>query len=63
LRAEYEERSVLSGENVRVTDGRGDEHVAGSVLGIDSEGRLLVDGPDGVTAVAAGDVTLARKRT
>ena len=30
---------------------------------VDGDGRLLIEGPDGTEAVAAGDVTLTRERT
>ena len=58
LRAEYESRSVLAGRDVCVRDAHGGLVAEGRVAGTDPAGRLLVDGGEGVTAVAAGDVTL-----
>jgi BirA family biotin operon repressor/biotin-[acetyl-CoA-carboxylase] ligase len=60
LRCGYEERSVLSGAEVEVTDSRGGLVAAGVVAGVDESGRLVIDGADGPRAVAAGDVTLRR---
>jgi BirA family biotin operon repressor/biotin-[acetyl-CoA-carboxylase] ligase len=59
LRAEYEARFALAGEQVVVRDAMGQERAAGEVLGVDDEGRLLVRGQDGaVQQVLAGEVTL-----
>ena len=60
LRAAYEERSVLKGRAVVVSDLTGAVRANGTVLGIDDEGRLLVGGRAGVEAVVAGEVTLRR---
>jgi BirA family transcriptional regulator, biotin operon repressor / biotin---[acetyl-CoA-carboxylase] ligase len=61
LREEYERLSWLRGRTVRVTDAAGHVFADGIAEGIDAQGRLLVAGADGVTAVAAGDVTLRDK--
>lgn len=59
LRAEYEARFALAGEQVVVRDAMGEQRAAGEVLGVDDEGRLLVRGQDGaVQQVLAGEVTL-----
>lgn len=61
LRAEYEARFALAGEQVVVRDAMGEQRAAGEVLGVDDEGRLLVRGQDGaVQQVLAGEVTLRR---
>lgn len=59
LRAEYEARFALAGEQVAVRDAMGVVRASGEVLGVDDEGHLLVRGSDGVVhAVLAGEVTL-----
>lgn len=58
LSDEFEGASVLTGNDVVVSDAAGDPVVRGRVEGIDAEGRLLVRDEGGVTRVAAGDVTL-----
>lgn len=58
LRDEYARRSALDGSSVSVRDLRGTVRAQGMVVGVDSEGHLLVDGDDGLTAVSAGEVTL-----
>jgi BirA family biotin operon repressor/biotin-[acetyl-CoA-carboxylase] ligase len=58
LREEYGQRAWLSGREVVVSDALGRVVAAGAVRGIDAQGRLLVDGDDGVVPVAAGEVTL-----
>lgn len=58
LHEEYERLSALTGAEVTVTDLTGRIHAAGVVAGVDGEGRLLVSGGGGVTAVASGEVTL-----
>jgi BirA family transcriptional regulator, biotin operon repressor / biotin---[acetyl-CoA-carboxylase] ligase len=61
LRADYEARFALLGEEVRVSDMLGEVRAEGEVLSVDDEGRLLVRGADGaVAAVVAGEVTLRR---
>jgi BirA family transcriptional regulator, biotin operon repressor / biotin---[acetyl-CoA-carboxylase] ligase len=61
LRADYEARFALVGEEVRVSDMLGEVRAEGEVLGVDDEGRLLVRGADdAVAAVVAGEVTLRR---
>ena len=59
LRHAYEQRFAWSGRQVRVSDLLGNVRAQGSVLGVDDDGRLLVEGEDGRTqAVVAGEVTL-----
>jgi BirA family biotin operon repressor/biotin-[acetyl-CoA-carboxylase] ligase len=41
-----------------VSDALGRVVASGTAVGIDDQGRLLVEGPDGAVPVAAGDVTL-----
>ena len=62
LRTEFDAASSLSGEVVTVSDRDGTERTCGTVCGIDDDGRLLVAGNDGVTAVSAGEVTLRPPR-
>lgn len=62
LAAQFEARSVLAGREVTVSDGNGAMIAHGRVDGVDAEGRLLVFGSDGRSAVAAGDVTLRPAR-
>jgi BirA family biotin operon repressor/biotin-[acetyl-CoA-carboxylase] ligase len=54
----YEGRSALAGREVSVRDASGTLMARGVVGGVDTSGRLLVDGDDGRIAVASGDVTL-----
>jgi len=56
--AEYEARSALTGTQVTVRDALGTVRAAGTVAGVDAEGRLLVDGESGTQAVSSGEVTL-----
>jgi len=58
LRAEYESRHVLAGREILVHDGTDRVIAAGAVAGVDDGGRLLVRDDSGITAVAAGEVTL-----
>lgn len=58
MRAAYEARSSLIGQAVAVRTVAGDVRTAGTVMGIDDEGRLLVVTLGGIEAVAAGEVTL-----
>jgi BirA family transcriptional regulator, biotin operon repressor / biotin---[acetyl-CoA-carboxylase] ligase len=61
IRADYEARFALLGEEVRVSDMLGEVRAQGEALGVDDEGRLLVRGAGGaVAAVVAGEVTLRR---
>lgn len=60
LRAEYEARSVLTGREVTVSDREGAVLAVGTVAGVDSLGRLVLDTAGGPETVTAGDVTLAR---
>ncbi len=59
LRAAYAANCVTIGRQVRVELPAGDPLV-GPAVGLDESGRLLVDGPDGVVAVGAGDVIHVR---
>lgn len=59
LAREYEERSVLTGRDVRVSDIGGEVKAAGRVTGIDESGRLVVETESGSVTIAAGDVTLS----
>lgn len=54
----YNDRSVLTGQSVVVSDATGTVRVRGRVVHVDSEGRLLVEGPAGTEAVSSGEVTL-----
>ncbi|MDQ2797215.1 MAG: biotin--[acetyl-CoA-carboxylase] ligase [Actinomycetota bacterium] len=62
LAAEYRTRCSTLGRRVRLTrvgtDGAID--VVGVAVDVDAEGRLVIDGPGGLTAWAAGDVVHAR---
>jgi BirA family biotin operon repressor/biotin-[acetyl-CoA-carboxylase] ligase len=60
MREEYEARSTLIGDEVAVRDAAGAVKGSGTVVGVDDEGRLLVEGPSGVQAVFSGEVTLRR---
>jgi BirA family biotin operon repressor/biotin-[acetyl-CoA-carboxylase] ligase len=54
----YGERAWLTGRSVTVSDATGRVVVAGPALGIDAQGRLLVDDASGVVPVSSGEVTL-----
>lgn len=58
LREEYQARSFLAGKPVRVSDAMGGVVAEGTVVGIDAQGRLLIETQGGTVPVAAGDVTL-----
>lgn len=58
LLEEYDARAWLTGREVTVSDAAGAVIASGTVSGMDSVGRLLVDGGNGRVAVVAGDVTL-----
>jgi len=58
LREEYGTRAWLAGRDVVVSDPLGRVVASGRAVGIDPQGRLLVEGPQGTVPVAAGDVTL-----
>lgn len=62
LRAEYDERSSLTGVEVTVSNRGGTPHASGVVLGVDDEGRLLLATSDGIQPVASGEVTLRPPR-
>ena len=59
LRASYSSSCVTVGRDVRVQLPSG-ETLTGRATGIDPDGRLVVAGPDGETAVGAGDVVHVR---
>jgi biotin-(acetyl-CoA carboxylase) ligase len=58
LAAEFEEHAVLTGRLVTVSDSLGRVIARGRVLGIDADGRLLVEHDGATRAIAAGEVTL-----
>ncbi len=58
LASEYEARSSLTGHAVSVWDMSGAMKAAGTVMGVDEAGRLLVATLAGVEAIVAGEVTL-----
>jgi BirA family biotin operon repressor/biotin-[acetyl-CoA-carboxylase] ligase len=59
LRAAYADACSTLGREVQV-ELPGGVHLRGTALDIDAEGRLVVGGPDGETAVGAGDVVHVR---
>lgn len=59
LRTAYAEQCVTVGRAVRVHLPAG-APLVGAAIGLDDSGRLLVDGPEGVVAVGAGDVVHVR---
>lgn len=59
LRASYLRACVTIGRTVRVELPSG-QTLTGAAVGIDAGGRLVVRGPDGETAVGAGDVVHVR---
>lgn len=59
LRESYTSACVTLGREVRV-ELPGDRRLVGPAVGIDADGRLVVAGPDGQTAVGAGDVVHVR---
>jgi BirA family biotin operon repressor/biotin-[acetyl-CoA-carboxylase] ligase len=63
LREEYGQRAWLAGREVVVRDSLDRVVASGTAVGIDAQGRLLVQGPDGTVPVAAGDATLRSGRT
>jgi BirA family biotin operon repressor/biotin-[acetyl-CoA-carboxylase] ligase len=58
LHSAYESRLALLGAPVRVSGLSGAVLAEGMVLGVDVDGRLLVESEHGVAAVVAGEVTL-----
>jgi BirA family transcriptional regulator, biotin operon repressor / biotin---[acetyl-CoA-carboxylase] ligase len=59
IRAQYEARFALTGQQVRVSDLAGTVRAQGEVTGVDDEGRLLIRAADGARlTVVAGEVTL-----
>lgn len=59
LRSSYAAECVTVGRDVRVEMPTG-EPLTGRATGVDESGRLVVAGPDGQTAVGAGDVVHVR---
>jgi BirA family biotin operon repressor/biotin-[acetyl-CoA-carboxylase] ligase len=58
VRGLFEARDVLARSVVRVRDAEGRVIVDGRAVGIDDEGRLLLEASGALVPVAAGDVTL-----
>jgi BirA family biotin operon repressor/biotin-[acetyl-CoA-carboxylase] ligase len=58
LHGGYESRLAMLGAPVRVSGLDGGVRAEGRVLGVDSDGRLLIESEGDVTAVVAGEVTL-----
>lgn len=58
LRDEYQARSSLIGQDVTVRDMTDVVRAAGTVMGVDPEGRLLIATLGGMESVVAGEVTL-----
>jgi len=58
LREEYEASSSLIGRDVTVRDMTDTVRAAGTVMGVDSDGRLLIATLGGMESVVAGEVTL-----
>jgi BirA family biotin operon repressor/biotin-[acetyl-CoA-carboxylase] ligase len=58
LLPEYEKRHALGGREVVVRDGTGGVVATGRVVGVDENGRLLVEDRDTTVPVVAGEVTL-----
>jgi len=57
VRAEWESYSCLTGTDVRVASAEGE--MAGRVLGLDTDGALMLARPDGTsTRIVAGEVTV-----
>ena len=52
------ERFALVGSDIAVRDLMGTVRAEGRVVGVDDDARLLVEGPEGVVALVAGEVTL-----
>ncbi len=60
MRAEYERLHMLGGRYAEVRDLTGSVTASGTVCGVNGDGCLLLEGPDGLHAVAAGEVTLRK---
>jgi BirA family biotin operon repressor/biotin-[acetyl-CoA-carboxylase] ligase len=58
LREAYGARAWLTGRAVTVSDAGGRTIASGPALGIDAQGRLLVDDASGVVPISSGEVTL-----
>ncbi|MDZ4168090.1 MAG: biotin--[acetyl-CoA-carboxylase] ligase [Coriobacteriia bacterium] len=58
LQEAYNERSLLNGRDVVVSDASGAVRVRGVARGVDDEGRLIVQGRAGTEAVSSGEATL-----
>lgn len=59
LADDYRAASATLGRRVRLML-PGDREVIGEAIGVDDEGRIVVQGPDGPVVAAAGDVTHLR---
>jgi biotin-(acetyl-CoA carboxylase) ligase len=59
--ANWRQRAALIGESVEITD-RG-EVLSGTFLGVDEDGRLLLQTRDGLRHVVAGDLSRGPVRT
>jgi BirA family biotin operon repressor/biotin-[acetyl-CoA-carboxylase] ligase len=57
---EYMARADIIGNDVVVSDGQGTEVAAGLVVGVDGEGRLVLQRAGRLTHIVAGEVTLRR---
>lgn len=57
---EYQQRSILTGRDVTVSAVDGRVLAEGRVLGVDAEGRLRIEAPEGERSIAVGEVTLRR---
>lgn len=58
LREEYEARCATVGREVRVLDADGALRLEGRAVGVAEDGSLLVETPDGVVPVRAGEVSV-----
>jgi len=58
MRGEYESRLAILGDDVTVRDMMGAVRASGRVVGVDDEGRILLESGGGVEAVSSGEVTL-----
>lgn len=58
LREAYGERAWLTGRDVAVSDAGGRVIAAGPAVGIDAQGRLLVEDAGGIVPISSGEVTL-----
>jgi BirA family transcriptional regulator, biotin operon repressor / biotin---[acetyl-CoA-carboxylase] ligase len=56
VRPEWERYSALTGRPVTVVDG--DSRIAGTVIGIDADGALVLETTEGPTRILTGDVSI-----